>query len=883
MRWSLPFVLIVVALLMSPIFSTPPAANSTAPPLSVVGDSPYGPRIGLDLTFYVRAGFGSLHGVNCNLAADASQCYNYLVHGWQDSGGLANGTCPAGHACSGGYFTAFAYELQMPPEGEQGAAYINDRNWILNFVAAANADHGGQQAKIFIRFIPLNDFDSTLSASFDDFLSHLGPAQDNPSVAGIGIRGDEEGLDTGGCPSGCTGVPSWEGSSWVGADRVYGEPYDSFPGNATRLDSLWGSLQAKANAYGYPLGISTGVSQTDLYFKNVLGVGYGPVNSLAQWFIQGDSAEPSVQAPPSQSYTQNYNTFYDTASCSDNSCRAAGVSVGTVYGEWDPNWFVSQPPNGHAPNGAACPNNSGYCVTQYAIQSSMSGFAAGHAVNQTTSQFYFIYGMPYLTADDQNSINQWGVSPFLQWYLQYATQYGFMTSFSPVPPAQSIPAYQGYTPPLVPTGLYIHILGDASLDSRRPGYSQTDPVYCCGDDTFTLDGRLVSLASATGIPGETIRFYTWGWAQDAWVPLVNGSNGVPITATTNSQGYFGRSTWCPTCSYIRVTSPPEPPTAKYQDFYMDQFAGDSTYQPANGIVEDLPVILQTSTATSPGQGPTRVSCASSTLLMGESVTCTATVAGSSPTGTVAWSQTGTGGVSFSSGSCTLSPLGQCQVNVTGTSAGPVTLNATYSGDSNNRGSSGAFAIAVNSVAATCSKLSPLVGTTMICRAAVAGSSPTGKVTWSSSVSGKFYPSTCVLSKGACSVRFVPTTSGTAVVTAAYFGDGHNAPSTGGLSVTVTPRTSKTVLYCSPASAVAGSSTKIKCTAIVTGYLPKGTVTWAQTGVGSVSFSSPSCSLANSRCSVTLSGKAAGSVTIQAFYGGDANNGGSSKTRVLTIK
>jgi len=868
---------------MSPVFSALPSVNASAPPLPVTGDSPNGPRLGLDLTFYVRAGFGSLHGVNCNLAADASQCYNYLVHGWQDSGGLADGTCPAGHACSGGYFTAFAYELQMPPEGEQGAAYINDRNWILNFIAAANADHGGQQAKIFIRFIPLNDFDATLSASFDDFLSHLGPAQDNPSVAGIGIRGDEEGLDTGGCSSGCAGVPSWEGSSWVGADKVYGEPYDSFAGNATRLDALWGGLEAKADAYGYPLGISTGVSQTDLYFKNVLGLGYGPIDSLAQWFIQGDSVEPSVQASPSPSYTQNYNTFYDTASCSGGACRAKGVSVGAVYGEWDPNWFVNQPPNGHAPNGAACPNNSGYCVTQYAIQSSMDGFAAGHAVNGTTSQFYFIYGMPYLTADDQSSINRWGVSPFLQWYLQYATQYGFMTSFSPVPPTQSIPAYPGYVPPLVPTGLYIHILGDASLDSRKPSYSQTDPVYCCGADTFTLDGRLVSLASATGIPGETVRFYTWGWSQDEWVPLINGSNGVAITATTNSKGYFGHSTWCPTCSYIRVTSPAEPPTAKYQAFFIDQFAGDSVYQPANGVVEDLPVIQGTSPATTGGPSPTSVSCGSSTILMGDSITCTATVEGSSPTGTVTWSQTGTGGVSLSSDSCDISSSGQCQITLTGTALGPVTLNATYSGDPNNKGSSGAFTIAVTSVSATCTKPTPLVGSTMICRAAVTGSSPTGKVAWSSSVAGKFSPPTCKLSKGACSVRFVPTTSGAVVVTAAYSGDSLNVPSTGGFSLAVTPRASKTALYCDPTSAVAGSPTAIKCTAIVTGYLPGGTVTWAQTGIGSVSFSSLSCALVKGRCAETLTGTVRGSVTVQALYGGDANNRGSSKTHILTIE
>jgi len=67
-------------------------------------------------------------------------------------------------------------------------------------------------------------------------------------------------------------------------------------------------------------------------------------------------------------------------------------------------------------------------------------------------------------------------------------------------------------------------------------------------------------------------------------------------------------------------------------------------------------------------------------------TCTAKVSGYSPTGTVTWTQSGTGFVSFSTASCTL-VKGTCGVTLTGTQAGSVTVSALYGGDTNNKASS----------------------------------------------------------------------------------------------------------------------------------------------------------------------------------------------------
>ena len=98
-----------------------------------------------------------------------------------------------------------------------------------------------------------------------------------------------------------------------------------------------------------------------------------------------------------------------------------------------------------------------------------------------------------------------------------------------------------------------------------------------------------------------------------------------------------------------------------------------------------PLVVTTTTA---------VTCQYASIAVGSASLCTATVTGSSPTGTVAWSQVGTGGtVTFSAPTCALSG-GHCQVLVKGASAGPVTVQGSYSGDSGNLPSLGTAALPV---------------------------------------------------------------------------------------------------------------------------------------------------------------------------------------------
>jgi branched-chain amino acid transport system substrate-binding protein len=198
---------------------------------------------------------------------------------------------------------------------------------------------------------------------------------------------------------------------------------------------------------------------------------------------------------------------------------------------------------------------------------------------------------------------------------------------------------------------------------------------------------------------------------------------------------------------------------------------------------------------------------------------------------------------------------------------------------------------------TCTSATPVVGKPITCKATVVKSgskAATGTVTWSianlpgGSGSGTISKTTCTLSGGACVVKFTPTSGGPTIIVASYGGGSGYQAASAGHSMLVSPTVSKTAASCSPKSVVAGSSKTVTCKATITGYVPTGTVTWSQSGTGTVTFSATTCTLTsvNSKqatCSITLTGKTAGSVSILATYGGDANNKVSSVTAKLTVK
>ena len=108
--------------------------------------------------------------------------------------------------------------------------------------------------------------------------------------------------------------------------------------------------------------------------------------------------------------------------------------------------------------------------------------------------------------------------------------------------------------------------------------------------------------------------------------------------------------------------------------------------------------------------------------------------------------------------------------------------------------------------------------------------------------------------------------------------------TASITGTFTPATTSTSVSCTAASfAVSATST---CKATVSGAfgsISGETVTFSQTGAGSVALpSATSCTLSGNTCSVTVTGASPGSVTVAASYGGDSENAGSSGTSALSV-
>jgi len=129
---------------------------------------------------------------------------------------------------------------------------------------------------------------------------------------------------------------------------------------------------------------------------------------------------------------------------------------------------------------------------------------------------------------------------------------------------------------------------------------------------------------------------------------------------------------------------------------------------------------------------TAVSCAPSPEAVGAQTTCSATVTGFMPSGTISWASSGVANFS-PAGACTIS-AGSCAVNYTpSTSSSPVTITGSYSGDANNTASSGSFPLAVSqSQSTTSAPTSTTSSSTTTTKTTSSSSSQTNTVTSSSS-------------------------------------------------------------------------------------------------------------------------------------------------------
>lgn len=245
------------------------------------------------------------------------------------------------------------------------------------------------------------------------------------------------------------------------------------------------------------------------------------------------------------------------------------------------------------------------------------------------------------------------------------------------------------------------------------------------------------------------------------------------------------------------------------------------------------------------------------------VNLTATVSGSSPTGTV----------TFKDGAATLGSAsvvsGVASLATSFATTGAHSLTFVYSGDvGNNSATSAALVQTVNprgaSTTSLASSVNPaFVGQNTVLTATVAGASPSGTVTFKD---GAATLGTASLSSGAATLTISFSAAGTHILTASYAGDAGNLSSAStNLSQTVNAQTSSaTVLISSNNPSITGQSTTL--TATVTGSSPSGTVTFKDgaTSLGSATLAAGVASLSTA-FSVT------GAHGLTAIYSGNAGN------------
>lgn len=300
---------------------------------------------------------------------------------------------------------------------------------------------------------------------------------------------------------------------------------------------------------------------------------------------------------------------------------------------------------------------------------------------------------------------------------------------------------------------------------------------------------------------------------------------------------------------------------------------------------------------------TRVGCSPNTVVADQSSTCTATVIGKG-SGTVV---TPTGSVTFStdfspSVGCSL-PGGtgtssSCSVILTPGSGttGLHAITAAYSGDTDQLPSSATANLTVNErstvTSVICSPLSLPVTAPTMCTGTVVDMSPgtaitpIGAVSFTSSGSGSFSPTSCSLTgtnaSASCSLGYTPNpgSEGSQTITGNYAGNADQFGASGSAPLTVVKRSTSISIRCTPNSVQATAAST--CTVIVTDTSPGTAI--APTGIasfdtsGSGNFKPQTCSLggsggSSSSCRVTYnpSPGSEGVHTITGSYAGDTDH------------
>lgn len=280
------------------------------------------------------------------------------------------------------------------------------------------------------------------------------------------------------------------------------------------------------------------------------------------------------------------------------------------------------------------------------------------------------------------------------------------------------------------------------------------------------------------LPGQSVTFTATitGTAPTGTVTFNDGTTvlcgAVALTGTGNTR--------TATCTSATLAIGTHPITAVY--------SGDSANAASTSPV--LSQVVQTA-------GSVGVTLASSLnpSNVGQSVTFTASVTGTAPTGTVAFQD----GTAVLCNAVTLTGTGNTRTascSSTALTVGTHNLTAAYSGDAGNAAATSAVLVQIVQAAGTTPtttalSLSPdpaTVGQSITATVTVRPTSGTGVPSGTVTVSGGTTSCTVTLSAGAGSCTLVFTTAGAKTVTATYGGDGTDAASSAAATVTVTTST-----------------------------------------------------------------------------------------------